>query len=293
VLCAECVSNGRTKPSVFASSSGNSSLARHLHVAHRIEKGITDDVRQNTLSNQAFLVRHDVMSDHDKHAATTALARLIVAAKLSFKLVESPVFRGFTKSLNKFLPTISRRTLWRCIQDEYDAALPRIRNTINEIPGLVALTYDIWSSRVFRSYFVVTIHWISTTFDMQRLVLEFLHFPSPHDQHNTRDFLLNIINNYKLGPRVRAVTMDSGSKMPPAIQQVRQFLNEQFSLDFGSDFHIRCGCHMRAQLQKLMDLLKVIGLSNTIRQKFKNAQVRLGRLHLRDVPGRGVDTRWS
>jgi hypothetical protein len=213
-------------------------------VANRIDKGITDDVRQNTLSDQALLVRHDVMSDHDKHAATTALARLIVDAKLSFKLVESPAFRGFTKSLNKFFPTISRRTLGRCIQDEYDAALPRIRNTTNEIPGLLALTCDGWSSRIFRSLFVVTIHWISTTFHMQRLVLEFLHFPPPHDQHNTRDILLNIINNYKLGPRVRAVTTDSGSEMPPAIQQVRQYLNEQFSHDFGNDFHIRCGCHI-------------------------------------------------
>jgi hypothetical protein len=102
VVCSECVSNGRTKPSVFASSSGNSSLSRHLRVAHRIEKGITNDVQQTTISNQALLVRHNVMSDHDKHAATSALARLIVDAKLSFKLVESPAFREFTRSLNKF-----------------------------------------------------------------------------------------------------------------------------------------------------------------------------------------------
>jgi hypothetical protein len=203
-------------------------------MAHRIEKGITDDVRQNTLINQALLVRHDVMSDHDKHAATTALARLIIHAKLSLKLGESPAFRGFTKSLSKFFPTISRRTLGRWIQDEYDAALPRIRNTINEIPGLLPLTCDCWSRILFRSYFVVTIHWISTMFDMQRLVLEFLHFPPPHDQHNTRDILLNIINNCKLGPHMRAVTTDSGSEMSPAIQQVRQYLNEQFHMILGA-----------------------------------------------------------
>jgi hypothetical protein len=35
-----------------------------------------------------------VMSDHDKHAATSALARLIVDAKLSFKLVESLRFEN-------------------------------------------------------------------------------------------------------------------------------------------------------------------------------------------------------
>jgi hypothetical protein len=158
---------------------------------------------------------------------------------------------------------------------------------------------------VFRGYFVVTIHWITPTFDIQSLVLEFLHFPPPHDQHNTRDILLNIINDYKLGPRVRAVTTDSGSEMPPAIQQVREYLNEQFCQDLGNDFHIRCGCHitdravkdsavyMRAQLQQLRDLLKGIRLSSTIPQKFKNTQVRLGRVHLRDVPVLDVDTRWS
>jgi hypothetical protein len=51
--------------------------------------------------------------------------------------------------------------------------------------------------------------------------------------------------------------------------------------------------YVRAQLQKLRDLLKGIRLSSTIRQKFKNTQVRLGRVHLRDVPGLDVDTRWS
>jgi hypothetical protein len=176
------------------------------------------------------------MSDHDKHAATSALARLIVDARLSFKLVESPAFREFTRSLNKVFPTISRRTLGRCIQDEYDAALPRVQNAISNISGLVALTCDGWSSRVFRGYFVVTINWITPTFDMQSLVLDFLHFSPPHDQHNTRDILLKIINDYKLGPRVRAVTTNSGSEMPPAIQQVRTYLNEQFFQDLGNDF---------------------------------------------------------
>jgi hypothetical protein len=118
------------------------------------------------------------------------------------------------------------------------------KTAISNIPGLVALTCDGWSSRVFRGYFVVTIHWITLTFDIQSLVLEFLHFPPPHDQHNTRDILLNIINDYKLGPRVRAVTTDSGSEMPPAIRQVREYLNEQFCQDLGNDFHIRCGCHI-------------------------------------------------
>jgi hypothetical protein len=169
VMCSECVSNGRMKPSVFASTSGNSSLSRHLRVAHRIEKGITNDVHQTTISNQALLVRHNVMSDHDKHAAISALARLIVDAKLSFRLVKSPAFREFTRSLNKFFPTISRRTLGRCIQDEYDAALPRIKTAISNISGLVALPCDGWSSRVFRGYFVVTIHWITPTFDIQSL----------------------------------------------------------------------------------------------------------------------------
>jgi hypothetical protein len=169
----------------------------------------------------------------------------------------------------------------------------------------VALTCDGWLSRVFRGYFVVTIHWINPTFDMQSLVLDFLHFPPPHDQHNTRDILLNIINDYKLGPRVRAVTTDNGSEMPPAFQQVRTYLNEQFCQDLGNDFHIICGCHiidravkdlavyMRAQLQKLRDLLKGIRLSSTLRQKFKNIKVRLGRVHLRDVPGLDVDARCS
>jgi hypothetical protein len=43
---------------------------------------------------------------------------------------------------------------------------------------------------------------------------------------------------------MRAVTTDSGNEMPPAIQQVHEYLNEQFCQDLGNDFHIRCGFHI-------------------------------------------------
>jgi hypothetical protein len=55
----------------------------------------------------------------------------------------------------------------------------------------------------------------------------------------------------------------------------------------------RLSCLYEGSVTKIEGFAQGIRLSSTLRQNFKNIQVSLGRVHLRDIPGIDVDTRWS
>ena len=306
IVCLECTSHNEASASLFALSTATGNLASRLKTKHNIEKGNAPvDSTQTTLSNMVVVQRHNVMRDETIRQATVALSRFIVDAKLPFNIVENQGFRTFVSSLNKHLPTISRRTIVRSIEDEFASTLPRIREVFQNISSHIGITCDGWSSRVLRGYFVVTAHWISDEVDLKHVVLEFVRFPIPHNQWTTKELLLRIFADYRVGKKLQAITTDSGSEMPPAVDHVRRELNLIHGLNVSKDWHLRCACHvvhravidslhpLRDSISTLRSLLKSLRLSLKSREAFRNVQVRLGFTNLREVPNLDVETRWS
>ena len=161
---------------------------------------------------------------------------------------------------------------------------------MDSVPGLFGITMDGWSSRVMRGYMVVTLHWISSEWELCNAVLEFKYFPSPHNQFTTSDLLLSIMKDYNIQTRVRAITTDSGSEMAPAVELIRQQLTTDLQMDLDPEsYHVRCACHIinravvdasevvQDEMAKLRTLLKTIRLSAAMRAKYSDLSVVLGR----------------
>ena len=191
--------------------------------------------------------------------------------------------------------------------DEYDSALLAFRAIIESIPGRIALTLDGWSSRVMRGYMVVTMHWIDTEWNLRSAILEFKHFPPPHNQITTTDFVCSVLKDFNVHTRVRAITSDSGVEMPPAMDRVRCYLNESWSLHLNdaNDFYIRCVCHfinravvdaselVKKEVDMLRVIVKTIRSSALLRNKYSELSVVLGRTVKQTPPSLDVETRWA
>jgi hypothetical protein len=70
--------------------------------------------------------------------------------------------------------------------------------------------------------------------------MDFIYFPPPHNQWTTSDLVLSVVKYYGLHTKVRAVTTDSGSEMPPAMKHLRLTLKEDYDLDLKEYWHISC-----------------------------------------------------
>ena len=114
--------------------------------------------------------------------------------------------------MNKFFKIPAARTVVRVIEDAYDSARLRFQETIDSIPGRVALTADCWSSRVMKGYFVITVHWIGSDWQMLSAVLDFFYFPAPHNQSTTSNLLLKALYDFRIYTKVRVITTDNGRR---------------------------------------------------------------------------------
>jgi hypothetical protein len=87
-----------------------------------------------------------MMDDETKADFFSSMVDFVVDNKQAFRVVESPSFATFCKTMSKYYELPSRRTFARAIHDEYIACLLKFQNFIEQIPGRVAIKTDGWSS---------------------------------------------------------------------------------------------------------------------------------------------------
>ena len=70
----------------------------------------------------------------------------------------------------------------------------------------VSITIDGWCSRVFKSYIVITGHWIDSNWNMRSILLEFARFPSPHDGLAVHSIIKNCLLKWGIDKKVCSIT---------------------------------------------------------------------------------------
>ncbi len=73
-----------------------------------------------------------------------------------YLIVENPALKLSIHSSNHHQPSISRRTIVRCIKEELTAAVPRIKDMIQNLTKNIGITCDGWFPSVLKGYFAIT-----------------------------------------------------------------------------------------------------------------------------------------
>lgn len=289
----------------YSSSTGTSTLARHLQKIHKV---FNSDVNQtklsssNNINDSKPIIKLD---DETKENILKQLVSYIICNKEPFNLVENDKFISFCKSLNKNYEIPSRSTLVRAISDDYNINYSKFQEYIQNESKKVSITCDGWSSCTNRQYFVTTIHWINNDWCMKNSILDFRYFPPPHDAISTYEILISIIEEFKLQNKLISITSDSGSEMAPAINNVKQKLIETYKANIPNEFHIRCVCHIinrsvvdatkfiSIEVEKLRTLLKIIRNTSKLRNEFKKLSISLGISNGSEPPNLDTEIRWN
>jgi len=70
-----------------------------------------------------------------------------------------------------------------------------IRNILQNSPGTIALTVDLWTSTANDSYFEITAHFVDKDWKLRFLVLDFCLMPQPHTGEALKDTILTILTD--------------------------------------------------------------------------------------------------
>ena len=246
----------------------------HLKNAHRILRPESDfsGPRQSKLCPDGSIIdpQKPPIDDMTRKRQEEALIKWVADDKQAFSVVESQSFARFLQTIDSPYKLPSRRTLVRCLDDEFSAAKLKFLAILSEIPGRVAVTLDGWSSRVMKGFITTTCHWIDTNWHLQSVLLDYRFFPRPHNQITTSEIVFEILKDYNIQTRVRAATTDSGGEMPPAMTRLKDKLNSEFNLHLGDDWHVRCACHILNRA--VVDAMKAIKKEVEVLREFTKVQ---------------------
>jgi len=207
---------------------GTSNLTRHLDVC----KAFKDTYHSN-------------VSEFDQQKYCQLFARAILLHGYSLSIVEHEGLRELHAYLNSNVKTISRNTILKWCVMEHTRLRGYVQDALNSLTSKVCLTCDIWTACTSRAYLTLTVHYIDDSWKLHSKVLNFVHFPPPHNGDAIFNLLMELIKSWGIERKVFSMTIDNASNMDSMVSRLRSQLNSMKALPCdGKYFHSRCSTHL-------------------------------------------------
>ena len=136
---------------------------------------------------------------------TDKFIKWIVCDLQPFTTAERPEFVDFVKSFNQSYTLPSADHTKTLIMRRYRKNKISISEMLQDIPGSISLTADIWSSCAKQSYLGVTAHFIDADWTMQHIVLEVLPFGHPHTGEAIKEAIQDILEDFGITTQISGI----------------------------------------------------------------------------------------
>lgn len=195
----------------------------------------------------------------------------IVEHDLPYAFVE---FRRVREALKYANPTIEfwcRNTAVTDVLKIFEGKKRRLKQVLNELPGRVCLTTDLWRAITIEGYLCLTVHYIDAEWNLRAKILSFCAFPPPHTGTAIAMKILELLKEWGLLKKVFTITVDNASSNDNMQGVVKMQLKKDLVCG-GEFFHIRCVAHILNLI--VQDGLAVIGEAlEKIRDSVKYVQI--------------------
>jgi hypothetical protein len=226
--CKECDKVGTDK--VYKPKTATTNLSYHLNTKHHI---ILKPSQVDTFS--------EPMTEKAKAEITKAFIMWVVDDLQPFTTCERDSFIEFVQRLNPRYTIPSRKTLRANIFKHYQSEKLSIKMLLEDLPGAVGLTTDLWTSLAQDSYCGVTVHFLTDEWQLKHLVLDVRPMPYPHTGEAIKEALMAIIIEFGIEKKVLTLTTDNASSMNKAFDLLAAEMLEDHKRTI---YHIRCGAHI-------------------------------------------------
>lgn len=199
------------------SSNGTGHLRRHMdsHLEKQTASGNDGTGRGRMIQTQISQTDSSSglgVTNYDPNNARYQLIKYIISSQQPFILSEERCFERFLRSA--FHPgwqKISRNTARSDAIKTFLKEKENLKNLFTNIPGKLALTSDLWTSKQNVGYIAITSHFIDSDWVMQKRMLAFSRIEFPHTGARIGSTILEKIREYKIENKIVSITLDNAS----------------------------------------------------------------------------------
>ena len=119
-----------------------------------------------------------------------------------FIIVEEPNFIELVYSLCPNTELFSADTVKRKIMELYNANISQIQKFLQETPGKLSFTMDIWTSPSAKAFLAITTHYIDKNWKLQNILVDFIQIFGSHSGENIKDAFVTGLQNLSIQNKV-------------------------------------------------------------------------------------------
>ena len=177
----------------------------------------------------------------------------------------------------------------------------QVRLVLNQIPGKIALTSDMWTASNNHAFLSLTIYYVNSLWQLKSFLLDIIPMTVRHTGTNMADAIMTVLHDFDLAEKALALTTDNASSMIVCGNLITEELEEEFgNLNFS---HYRCAAHIlnlavnkgvelvNESIEKIRSLMSYIKSSQPVNDSLKILCNVKAINYL--VPETDIKTRWN
>ncbi|XP_042969171.1 zinc finger BED domain-containing protein RICESLEEPER 1-like [Carya illinoinensis] len=284
-----------------ASKYGTGNMKRHIDACPRRS---SRDIGQMMLSQGSGSISVSIPKFETEQYRELLIAA-IVKHELPFRFVEYSGVRSLLQYLRPDVPIIYRNTAKADLVKIYSQEKRRIKCMLNDSPGRISLTSNLWTSITTDGYMCITAHFLDKNWVLQKRVLNFSFMPPPHNGISLSEKIYNLLCEWGIQHKIYVLTLDNASSNDVSVELLRTQLNiKKALLCDGEFFHLRCCAHILNlivqhglkeidfAIQKVRESIKYVKGSQSRKVKFLDSTKQMS-LDSKKGLRQDVPTRWN
>ena len=218
-----------------------------------------------------------------------------------FSIVECEEWRQMIAKFDPRYRFHNRHTTKDQIVALFQNKREQVRLVLNQIPGKIALTSDMWTASNNHAFLSLTIYYVNSLWQLKSFLLDIIPMTVRHTGTNMADAIMTVLHDFDLAEKALALTTDNASSMIVCGNLITEELEEEFgNLNFS---HYRCAAHIlnlavnkgvelvNESIEKIRSLMSYIKSSQPVNDSLKILCNVKAINYL--VPETDIKTRWN
>ena len=223
-ICRRCSTS-------YALTTGTSTLRRHLE-SHQIIAPI--QLQRTIYCNTSHSAR-------EQQARDDLVIKWIICNTQPFSVVENKEWRDMITKFDPRYQFHNRHTIKDRIMKLFQDKKEHVKLVINQIPGKVSFTSDVWTASNGTAFLSLTIHYVDCTWKLKHFLLDIIPLMVRHTGINMGDTIMEVLHEFNLVEKALALTTDNASSMVLCGSYISGELEKYNNVNFS---HYRCAAHI-------------------------------------------------
>ncbi|GES80459.1 zinc finger BED domain-containing protein RICESLEEPER 2-like [Rhizophagus clarus] len=141
-----------------------------------------------------------------------------------------------------FIP--SADTIKNYIMTFYEDSHKKIALILQNTSSKISFTIGAWTSSNNYSFLGIIAHWVTESWELKSILLDFIKLEGPHSGANIKKAFLKSLKNFEIESKILGVTTDNTSNNVTFLKAIEDDLSQKYIYFNSDDKHVRCLAHV-------------------------------------------------